>query len=76
MKLGLMNKGDKVLFVNDRFVAIQRKNGEVDLITFFFNDNGIPCVDTQNITTITYGTNMAEINVKTDDGGEITISTF
>ena len=37
MKLGLMNKGDKVLFVNDRFVAIQRKNGEVDLIPFFFN---------------------------------------
>ena len=32
IKIGIMNKGDKVLTVTKEFVAVQRKNGEVDLV--------------------------------------------
>ena len=76
MKFGLLNKGDTVLFANDRFIAIKRKNGEVDLIPIFFNDVGMPLIDENKITTITYGNNTTEMNIKTDSGNEITITTF
>lgn len=32
MKINVMSKGDKVLNVTSELVAIQRKNGEVDII--------------------------------------------
>ena len=32
MKIGVLKKGDQVLNVTPEFIAVQRKNGEVDII--------------------------------------------
>lgn len=32
MKINILNKGDKVLNVNENFIAVERKNGEVDIV--------------------------------------------
>ena len=56
MKINLMKKGDKVLNVTDTMIAIQRKNGEVDI----FSTSEILAnlrVDETKIVTIGYGNN-------------------
>lgn len=75
MKINILKKGDKVLFVNHQFVAVQRKNGEVDLIPLSVDENNVPIVDIQNIVTISYGDNSIEASAKTENG-EITVTTF
>ena len=40
IKIGIMNKGDKVLTVTKEFVAVQRKNGEVDLVQIVSDEHG------------------------------------
>lgn len=75
-KIALLNKGDSVLFVNDNFFAIQRKNGEVDLIRLYVENGGIPRLDTNNIVTVTYGKNTVETVVKVDNGGDVVIKTI
>lgn len=62
MKINVMNKGDKVLNVTAEFVAIQRKNGEVDIIPLIALENGV-WIDTENITTIGYGNNTVQTEV-------------
>lgn len=71
MRINLMNKGDKVLNVTEKFVAIQRKNSEVDIIPLTQDINGIR-IDTENIVTIGYGMNTVETEVV--DG--VTITNF
>ena len=56
MRINVMNKGDKILNVTAELVAIQRKNGEVDVIPLVSGDAGI-YIDTGNIVTIGYGSN-------------------
>lgn len=75
MKIKVLKKGDKVLFVNAHFIAVQRKNGEVDLIPIILDENGIPNISINNITTITYGDNAVEAIVD-GENGEISIMTF
>lgn len=56
MKINLMKKGDKVLNVTDTMIAIQRKNGEVDI----FPTSEILAnfrIDETKIVTIGYGNN-------------------
>lgn len=62
MKINVMGKGDKVLNVTSELVAIQRKNGEVDIIPLISDDSGIR-IDTENIATIGYGNNAVETEV-------------
>lgn len=62
MKINVMSKGDKVLNVTSELVAIQRKNGEVDIIPLISDDSGIR-IDTENIVTIGYGNNAVETEV-------------
>ncbi len=69
MKINVMNKGDKVLNVTSEFIAIQRKNGEVDIIPLVSEVSGVR-VDTENIVTIGYGNNIVE--TETVDGVVIT----
>ena len=56
MLLGLLKKGDKVLNVTSEFVAVKRKNGEVDIIPLIKYE-GSWRVDYENIVTIGYGDN-------------------
>ena len=62
MKINVMSKGDKVLNVTSELVAIQRKNGEVDIIPLISDESGIR-IDTENIVTIGYGNNSVESEV-------------
>lgn len=62
MKINVMSKGDKVLNVTSELVAIQRKNGEVDIIPLISDESGIR-IDTENIVTIGYGNNSVELEV-------------
>ena len=62
MKIKVMSKGDKVLNVTSELVAIQRKNGEVDIIPLISDEYGVR-IDTENIVTIVYGNNLVETEV-------------
>lgn len=62
MKINVMSKGDKVLNVTSELVAIQRKNGEVDIVPLISDESGIR-IDTENIVTIGYGNNSVETEV-------------
>ena len=62
MKIKVMSKGDKVLNVTSELVAIQRKNGEVDIIPLISDDSGVQ-IDMENIVTIGYGNNAVETEI-------------
>lgn len=70
MKIGVLKDGDKVISVSKEFIAIQRINGEVDIIPIVIDGKTLR-VDTENIITIGYGDNVIEATV--DD---VTITTF
>lgn len=69
MKINILNKGDKVLNVTADFIAVERINGEVDIIPLVKDGNGL-WVDVENITTIGYGNNT--VQSETIDGVVIT----
>ena len=70
MKIGVLRDGDQVISVSTEFIAIQRINGEVDIIPIVVDGKTLR-VDTENIVTIGYGDNVIEATV--DD---VTITTF
>lgn len=70
MRIGILKKGDKVINVTDDFIAVQRKNGEVDIIPMIKDKTGLR-VDTEGIVTIGYGENTVEVS--TDD---VVVTTF
>lgn len=69
MMVRLLKKGDSVLNVTSEFVAVKRKNGEVDIIPLV-KDGWSWRVDTENIVTIGYGENT--VSYKNEDGVQIT----
>lgn len=70
MKINVLRKGDKVISVTSEFVAVQRKNGEIDIIPLIRDGTGLR-VAIENIVTIGYGNNTVE--AKTDD---VVVTTF
>lgn len=62
MKINVMNKGDKVLNVTSEMIAIQRRNGEVDIIPLTRDELGVR-IDIERIVTIGYGNNAVETEV-------------
>jgi len=70
MKIGVLKKGDQVLNVTPEFIAVQRKNGEVDIIPLVKDEMGLR-VDIEKIVTIGYGNNT--VQASTD---EIVVTTF
>ena len=71
MKINVLHEGDKVLNVTNEFVAVERANGEVDILPILRDNNGI-WVDTTQILTIGYGNNT--VQVETESG--VTITNF
>lgn len=57
MRISVLNRGDKVLNVTNEFVAVKRKNGEVDILPLIRDKTGWR-VETENIVTIGYGDNV------------------
>ena len=73
-KIKVLNKGDSVISVTEKMLAVQRKNGEVDIIPILSEGDTLR-IDTENITTISYGNNSIETTVESGDG-EVKITTF
>ena len=69
MILGLLKKGDEVLNVTGEFVAIKRKNGDVDIIPIIKEGESWR-VDFENIVTISYGDNT--VSYENENGIQIT----
>jgi len=73
-KINILKKGDTVISATESTIAIQRKNGEVDVIPIIIK-NGTRRVDVENIITISYGNNTVETSVKYETGN-VQIVTF
>ena len=70
IRIEVLKKGDKVLSVTSEFIAVQRKNGEVDLLPMVKDEMGLR-IDIEHIITIGYGNNI--VKATTD---EIEVTTF
>lgn len=74
-EINILKKGDKVLFVNNNFIAVKRKKGVVDLIPIVIDDEGLIRVDEMSITTIGYGNNEVKSSI-TGEGIDMHFKTF
>lgn len=70
LKIQILKKGDQVLSVTPEFIAVQRKNGEVDILSLIKDETGLR-VDIENIVTIGYGNNTVQASNE-----EVVITTF
>ncbi len=70
MTIGVLKKGDRVINVTAEFVAVERKNGEVDIIPICKEGNTYR-INTEGIVTIGYGDNTVQTKVS-----DVTITTF
>ncbi len=70
MFIGVMKKGDRVISVTSELIAVERKNGEVDIIPLTRADTGLR-VDIEGIVTIGFGNNV--VKTSTGDVEVITI---
>lgn len=70
MKIGILQKGDHVINVTSEFIAVQRKNGEVDIIPIYKDGEAIR-LNQEAIVTIGYGNNVVQTKA-----GDVTITTF
>ncbi len=76
MKVKILRKGDSVISVSGNLVAVQRKNGEVDIIPLIPDENGFPMIDPEHILTIGYGSGSVESKVCNAGGDDVTLFTF
>jgi precorrin-6B methylase 1 len=74
IKVKVLSKGDSVISITEKAIAVQRKNGEVDIVPIISEGNTFR-VDVENIVTITYGNNSVETTVE-NDNGDVIITTF
>ncbi len=70
MRIDILKKGDHVINVTKEFIAVQRKNGEVDIVPIIMDVSGIR-VDTEKIITIGFGEYVVQTQV-----GNVTVSNF
>ena len=70
IKIGVLKKGDQVLNVTSEFIAVQRKNVEVDILPLVKDEMGLR-VDIEEIVTIGYGNNTVQAS-----DNEIVVTTF
>ena len=70
MLIGVLKKGDRVISVTSDFIAVERKNKEVDIIPLI-KDDGTLRVNTEGIVTIGYGDNIVQAS-----DGDVTVTTF
>lgn len=72
ININVLRRGDEVLTINEKFLAIKREDGTVDIYNVFFNEDGI-YVDPIISANIGYGEGMIE---KMLDDGETKIVEF
>lgn len=71
MRINILEKGDQVISVTERFIAVKRKNGEVDIVPINLDEMGL-YVEQDRIVTIGYGSNTVE----TENEQGVKITTF
>lgn len=71
--ISILHKGDDVLCVNERFLAVKRKSGEVDIYKVLFSEKDEFLIDPVKTATVGFG----EGTVSTDmEDGETTLYSF
>lgn len=73
VSIEILNKGDSVLTITDQFLAIRRKNGEVDIFNVMVNEANEFCIDPIKSAVIGFGSGIVG---KTLDDGETTVYQF
>ncbi len=71
--ISILRKGDTVICVNDRFLAIKRKHGEVDIYKVLFDEKNEFLIDPLKTATIGFGEGTVSIDM---EDGETTVYTF
>ena len=59
LKINILKKGDSVIFMNERVLAVKRKNGTVDLFRIAFTQDDL-YVDPVRMAVIGYGEGLIE----------------
>lgn len=60
-KIRILNEGDQVLSVTEKFIAVRKENGEVIIFPMLLDSlNGYVNVEIANKVLITYGNNVVE----------------
>lgn len=57
----ILRRGDTVLSVQDFQIVVRRANGEVDIVRFAFDEDGLPRINSDQMMTITFGDNTIEV---------------
>ena len=70
--INILKKGDEVLTINERFLAVKRKNGTVDIFSVMYNEANELLIDPVKAAVIGYG--EGTVSKKRDE--ETTIFTF
>ncbi len=73
VSINILNKGDEVLSINEKFLAVKRKNGIVDVFKVNFNADDDLVIDPVKMAEIGYGNGTVE---KVLEDGETTVFTF
>ena len=73
LKANILQKGDEVLSINEHFLAIKRKNGEVDIYRIMYNDNSEIYIDPIKMAMVGYGSGTVEKDL---DDGKTTVFSF
>ena len=73
VNINILKKGDTVLTINDRFLAVKRKDGEVDIFNVMYNEENEIFIDPVKAAVIGYGEGTVG---KSLDDGETTVYTF
>ena len=66
IRMNLLKKGDQVLSINEQFLAVRRRNGEVELYRVYFTDAGEIGIDPLRAGIIGFGDGT--VSKQTDDG--------
>ena len=73
ISIKIMKKGDEVLSINERFLAVRRKNGTVDIFNVMYNEQNEIFIDPVKAAVIGYG--EGTVGKELEDG-ETTVYTF
>ena len=73
IKINKKKKGDEVISLNEKFLAVKRKNGTVDVYNILFNESGEMGIDPVKMAEIGFGEGLVE---KTMEDGETKVFTF
>lgn len=76
LTLRILRSGDKVISVTNNSIAIERVNGEVEIIPVIIDENGFPGIDTTHTLIISYGSGAAEVKMNEDSDNEFTAFSF